>query len=216
MDEKIRVLLEKNSKRLQTIYDEKEIPTIEDYEYIRDNNAQALALLEPCPTCGDSGRIPTFDPASGLADADFCPNCQQDEPPKELPKFKDIIGLYCDDEPDDEFNPKDNTEYIKLARRYWPQHETVNNLCDRLEEVDNLKGINHGDSAIVIIEDLEAKLEAAEKEGEYQRQRAFDANIKIKQQAERIKVLEKIFYTAFDAFGVAVGTKNIKDLKGGD
>ena len=37
---------------------------------------QALALL-PCPTCNDSGRIPTFDQASGLADADFCPDCRK-------------------------------------------------------------------------------------------------------------------------------------------
>ena len=36
---------------------------------------QALALL-PCPTCSDSGRIPTFDQASQTADADPCPDCQ--------------------------------------------------------------------------------------------------------------------------------------------
>jgi len=35
---------------------------------------QAYALL-PCPTCNDSGRVPTFDQASGLADADPCPDC---------------------------------------------------------------------------------------------------------------------------------------------
>ena len=41
---------------------------------------QALALL-PCPTCNDSGRVPTFDQASGLADADPCPDCQKPECP---------------------------------------------------------------------------------------------------------------------------------------
>lgn len=54
---------------------------------------QALTLL-PCETCGDSGRDPTFDQASGLADADPCPDCQKPEQSKNdlLPMPKEWIG----------------------------------------------------------------------------------------------------------------------------
>ena len=41
---------------------------------------KALALLKPCPTCEGNQFVPTFDPASQTADADYCPDCQSQEP----------------------------------------------------------------------------------------------------------------------------------------
>lgn len=46
----------------------------DDKDLIVGSVQETLALL-PCVTCGDSGRVPTFDQASGLADADPCPDC---------------------------------------------------------------------------------------------------------------------------------------------
>lgn len=45
---------------------------MDDFDY---SVVEVIGRYKPCLTCMDSGRMPTFDQASGLADADICQDC---------------------------------------------------------------------------------------------------------------------------------------------
>lgn len=61
---------------------------------------KALALLDTCQTCGGSKTIDSDCYGGTTKHVIPCPTCQSQEPVEKLPKFKDIIGLYADDEPE--------------------------------------------------------------------------------------------------------------------